>query len=227
MAHFEYVPMPGGDAAVREPWRMAATHLYRAFGEDFMKLKIEFVRRIDPKKWRIIKRMILGAVNSPLTSSAGRLFDAAASVTLSSMRPVREAELPVALEEIADPGVFDSYLFNIKAAGGAIVFGYGKIFKGIVGDLSRGVDESMVSARFHNTIAKIMAEAAARLGKSCGIRQAVLSGGVFHNVYLAARAVRALERKGFRVYTHSILSPGDSCIPLGQIAIAAARGICA
>jgi hydrogenase maturation protein HypF len=217
--HFEYMPIAGGDAAVREPWRMAAAYLERAYGS-FKGLRIPFVRRLDAAKWRIMKKMILEGFNCPLTSSAGRLFDAAASIILCRMRSEKEAALPMALEKIAVNGRFDCYRFETEATDGRITIGWSGAIKGIVGDISRGVSRGIISAKFHNTVAAAIVDAAARIRKRRGTDRVVLSGGVFQNRYLTSRAVGMLEKKGFKVYTHSKVSANDSGIPLGQIAIA-------
>jgi len=222
-AHFEYVPMPGGEAAIAEPWRMAAMHLYGTFGESFMDLDIDFTRSLDRRAWRIVKRMVEGGVNTPLTSSAGRLFDAAASVILCKMRSGSEAELPIELERVAARGRFDNYEFNIRTDGEKILVGYRKLFEGIVKDMAKGISRGTVSAKFHNTIAQIITEVCSRLKRRTGIDKVVLSGGVFQNKYLTAKAAAILRKKGFKVFLHSKVNTNDSGIPLGQVAIARTR----
>ncbi|MCM8761301.1 MAG: hypothetical protein NC938_05700 [Candidatus Omnitrophica bacterium] len=221
--HFEYIPMAGGEAVIKEPWRMAATHLYGAFGDRFLDLDIDFVRKVDRRKWRIVKRMIDSSLNAPLTSSVGRLFDAVASIILCKFKSAYEAELPMELEKIAIRGRFDHYQLNVRSEGDRMLVGYKKIIEGVIDDLAKGIGRSTVSAKFHNTIAQIIAEVASRIRKRTDKDKVVLSGGVFQNKYLTAKTVNVLRSKGFSVFTHSRTSANDSGIPIGQIAIAHSR----
>jgi hydrogenase maturation protein HypF len=207
--HLDYIPMPGLEMAVKEPWRMAASCLYAVFGAPFLKLKIDFTRNIDKKKWGILKEMVDKRINSPMTSSMGRLFDAVGSMVLGRMTADFEAEVPIMLEETADAGNNNSYNFN----------NVGAIIKGVVNDLEKKVAPSAISAKFHNTIA-LMVLASAERYKA---RKVVLSGGVFQNKLLLDKSVELLKNAGFNVYAPSNISANDSGIPLGQIAIVNAR----
>ena len=202
-AHLEYVAMPGADAAVREPWRMAESYLYAATG-----------KCNDP----IIKKMIDRKINTPFTSSAGRLFDAVASRVLGRKKADFEAELPIALEKIAAIDHEGAYRYALKN-GSPISLCTAQIFKGVMADLKKSVDKAVVSAKFHNTIAAMISEAASFLGKKGRIKNVVLSGGVFQNKYLMGKASDLLKAKGFKVFIHSNVSTNDSGIPIGQIAI--------
>jgi hydrogenase maturation protein HypF len=212
-AHLDYIPMPGGEACVREPWRMAASCLYAAFGKDFLKLKIDLVKSINKAKWAVLKDMIYRNVNSPLTSSMGRLFDAAGSIVLNKREARFEAELPIALEKISAKDIDNSYGAEESL----------KIIRGIVRDLEKKVDPSAISAKFHNSIAGMILDKA-RISK---VKRVVLSGGVFQNKYLKENTVKLLSGNGFKVYTHSSVDTNDSGIPIGQVAIAHARALCA
>lgn len=213
VAHLEYVHMPGGEACVHEPWRMAASYLYKAYGADLLKLKIGLVRNIDAAKWRILKQMIENNVNSPLTSSAGRLFDAAASIILDRRGADFEAELPIELEKTADKDIIERYEFDIVKDRGMLIIKCGMIFRGMVKDMERKVDRSEISSKFHNTVADIITKTVAMLRKKYGISDVVYSGGVFQNRYLADRI--GLVSAGVPV--------NDGGIPIGQVAIANAR----
>ena len=209
IAHLDYIPMPGGEACVREPWRMAASYLYSTFGPNFLKLKIDFVKSIDKNSWAILKEMIDKKVNSPLTSSMGRLFDAVGSMILNKRKAKFEAELPIELEKIAVKNIDDSY-GPLESA---------KIIRGIVRDIEKKAAAPIISAKFHNSIAEMIL-AAAKISK---MKRVVLSGGVFQNRYLKDRAMKLLSKNDFKVYAHSNVETNDSGIPLGQIAIANAR----
>lgn len=208
-AHLDYVRMPGGEACVKEPWRMAISYLYASFGKDFIKLKTDFIKDTDKKRWTVLKSMIDKNINSPLTSSAGRLFDAVGSLVLNKRCSEFEAQLPIGLERIAETDIDGSYYSDNS-------FG---IIKGVVRDIRRNVRAPVISAKFHNSIAGLILKAA----KKSKIRRIVLSGGVFQNRYLADKVKELLGKNNFKVYTHLKSETNDSGIPLGQIAIAHAR----
>lgn len=220
-AHLEYVPMPGGDAAVREPWRMAVSFLYSTFGAGFPK------KFSDRNKALFIKTMIDKGINSPRTSSAGRLFDAVASIVLRKETAGFEAELPMALEKMAPAGYEERYPFDILKRSGCLVISAKKVFRALVRDIAYNIDRSLIAGRFHNTIVEIITRTASHLAAKSGLRGVVLSGGVFRNDYVRKRATAMLEKDGFAVYRNRATDSGDSGIPIGQIAVAAARGICA
>ncbi|MDD5436636.1 MAG: hypothetical protein PHX20_03735 [Candidatus Omnitrophica bacterium] len=209
IAHLEYIPMPGGERAISEPWRMAAAYVYRAFGPDLPKI----TRRWPKRTLAMLIAMIDRNINSPLTSSAGRLFDAVGSLVLGIDRVSKEAELPVELERIADPEERNS-VYSLQTTG---------IVKGVVADIAKKTDRSVISAKFHNTMAALISETVLRASKKFKVKQVVLSGGVFQNRYLVGRTVERLRSGGLKVYAHENVSTNDSGIPIGQIAIANTR----
>lgn len=214
VGHLEYVPMPGQEQCIKEPWRMAAVYLYKTFGDNFPTGK---------KRWRILKQMIDKKLNSPLTSSAGRLFDAVGSIILAKDRAEYEAALPIEMERLAEKSCEDAYDFDIESDGDTFIISAKKIIRRVMKDVSEGVDKGIISARFHNTVADMIVRMAAKLRKKFGINKVALSGGVFQNKFLTARAVGMLEEDGFGVYAHSNIPVNDSGIPIGQIAIANAK----
>jgi hydrogenase maturation protein HypF len=175
----------------------------------------------------VIKKMIDGKINSPLTSSVGRLFDAAGSLILSEDRAAFEAELPIKLEGIASLDCDDRYKFAIRSDGGMLVVEVSKLIKGIIDDLREKTDRGVMSAKFHNTIAEIASSAASRLRRRFGLDKVILSGGVFQNKYLTKKTVSILNENNFDVYVHDIVNTNDYGIPLGQLAIANVRPLCA
>jgi len=228
-AHFDYVAMPGGDKVVTQPWRMAASYLYHALGRP-RRLPRATSATSEVKmvsKWPILKKMIDKNINSPLTSSVGRLFDAVGSLILSKSVVSKEAELPMELEAIADHSTNGVYKFDIRKSGGLSLVDVSKVVNGVSTDLSAKRGKAIVSAKFHNTIAKVILEMSLKLRGSFKINKVVLSGGVFQNGFLTARAGQLLEDRGFDVFTHSKIPTNDSGIPIGQIAIANARVRCA
>lgn len=219
VAHLGYIPMPGGEACIVEPWRMAASYLYSIFGKDFLKPKSDFARGIDKKSWAVLKNMIDKKINSPLTSSVGRLFDAAGSLILNKRTVGFEAQLPIELENIADKNEGGYYDFELKKKDGMTIVNMAGAIRGILKDLDKKTPDPKISAKFHNTVAFIILKTA----KKFNFKKIVLSGGVFQNRFLSRKARQLLEEHGFEVYTRSNIEINDSGIPIGQIAIASAR----
>lgn len=218
VAHLDYVPMPGGARAVREPWRMAAVYLHRALGDDFLNSPLPFVRNMDARAWMTLRRMVATGTNSPETSSMGRLFDAVSGVL--GLRSVvnYEGQAAVELETIADRGHVGRYEFEVAGNGGIIKAE--TVIRRAVEDILDGVPPQTVSAKFHLGVAHLIADTARRIGEERGLDRVVLSGGVFQNVLLLRHACRLLKSAGLRVYTHSRVPTNDGGISLGQAAVA-------
>ncbi len=219
VAHLDYVPMPGGARAVREPWRMAAVYLQRTFGDDFLNLDLPFVRRLDRRAWGALRGMTRSGTNSPETSSMGRLFDAVAGLLCVRSAVNYEGQAAIELETVADRACAQGYEFGledgvIKAEG---------VVRAAVEDLLEGLAPETVSAKFHLGVASLIASVARRVRDAQRINRVVLSGGVFQNMLLLERASRLLRREGFEVFTHSRVPPNDGGISLGQAAVANAR----
>jgi hydrogenase maturation protein HypF len=221
IAHLDYVPMPGGAKAIREPWRMAAIYLSRALGDDFLKLEIPFVQNIDARAWTTLQRMALTGTNSPETSSMGRLFDALSSLLCLKHAVNYEGQAAIELETIADRSLKQSYEFEL-ADGGSIIKAEA-VIRRAVEDLLDDVPAAEVSAKFHLGVAHLIASVARRARDERRLTRVVLSGGVFQNMFLLEHARRLLTRDGFEVYTHSRVPTNDGGISLGQAAIANAR----
>jgi hydrogenase maturation protein HypF len=221
--HFELVPLPGGDAAIREPWRMAAVFLRAAYGEAMTGLDLAFVRRLDRAAWRVLSRAADQGLNSPLTSSAGRLFDAVASLLGLRDRIGFEAQAAMELEALADPEADRVYPARLDDGGDALVVRTTDIVRGVVEDLLAEVPAARIAARFHATLADVLARACERIRARTGLGAVALSGGVFQNAWLLAAALGRLETTGFEVYTHGQVPANDGGLALGQAAVAARR----
>ncbi len=223
VGHFGYVPMPGGERAIREPWRMAVSYLYRAFGGDFIDLDIPFVRRLDRKKLNVLLRMIESGTNCPRTSSCGRLFDGVASLTGLRDRVNYEGQAAVELENlIPDPGfaMHEPYSFEIDKSDDGFIISSKSIIKQVVQDIERGSEPGIISRKFHDVLVRIFAEVVEELRVRRRINKVALSGGCFQNVYLLTHLQEMLELKGFTVYTHSRVPPNDGGVSLGQAVVA-------
>jgi len=218
ISHFEYLPLPGGDRAAEEPWRMAVSYLYRVFGNEFRKLDLPLINEVDPDKIEGIIMMIDRKINCPLTSGAGRLFDAVASLLGLCHTATFQAEGPVRLESMVIPGCHESYPVE---TGSEIKFD--NTIRGIVQDLTLNTDVKIIASKFHNTIISAIFESVNAIRNRGGISKVVLSGGVFQNKYLLEGTVARLRKNLFTVYSHAIVPTNDGGISLGQLAVASKR----
>lgn len=221
LAHLAYVPMPGGDQAVRQPWRLAAVYLQQAFGDAFLSLDLAFVRELDHAKWRTLTQMIARGINSPSTSSLGRLFDAVAALLGLRGQVLYEGQAAIELEMAAEK-ITLSYPFAI-GAGKPATLDVAPVIRAIVEDLQRGVTIPQVAGRFHCTVAELLAMACEQARVETGLHVVALSGGVFQNRLLLEQLTAGLRDQGFQVYFNRRVPPNDGGLSLGQAAVAAAR----
>ena len=218
ITHFDYVPMPGGDLVTKEPWRTAVSYLYQYFGKDFLDLDLDFLKIIPKTKINLIIEAIDKKINSPLSSSCGRLFDAVSA--LINLCPVSKfhAEAPMRLESIAKAGIMESYTFE---AGQTISFK--STFKEITHDLQNNIHPGIISTKFHNTVINLIFATVLEIRQKTGINKVVLSGGSFQSVILLEETERKLSENNFEVFAHQKVPSNDGGIALGQLAIAAKR----
>ena len=217
--HLEYMPMPGGARAIREPWRMAAVYLYKTFGDDFLSLNLPFVQKLDKRAWAALSSMMQGEVNSPETSSMGRLFDAVSSLLGLRSAVNYEGQAAIELEAIIDSEGVEGYEFETD---GSMIKAQ-RVIRRAVEDLLDGQSPQKVSACFHLGVAHLICSIARQTRDANGLNRVVLSGGVFQNMFLLENVCRLLRRDGFEVFTHSRVPTNDGGISLGQAAIANAR----
>ncbi len=196
IAHLRPFRLPGGEAAIREGWRSAASLLYETEGPQAVQ---------DP----VIRRMLERSVNSPLSSSVGRLFDAASSIAGVAQESRFEGQAAMLLERaIGDLDTSESYRLPEGD--------WAPLIDAIRRDVETSVACEMIAARFHNALANWIAAVARR----AGLRDVAMSGGVFQNAYLVERAASLLQQRGHRVYTHQRVPPNDGGIALGQAVLA-------
>ncbi|MBI5407873.1 MAG: carbamoyltransferase HypF [Nitrospirae bacterium] len=219
-AHFEYFQLNGGEKAIKEPWRIAASLLYKIYGDDMMNLDIDLVKTLASDKWHILKQMIERGVNSPLTSSAGRIFDAVSALLGIRKAIYYEGQAAIELEMRADSSDTDRYEVDYKEHDGKTEIVLVPLIKGIVSDLAKGTGVNTISARFHNTVAAIVLDVCLKLKKQTGINRIALSGGVFQNSLLMEKTYNLLDENGFKVYTHRRVPTNDGGLSLGQAIIA-------
>ncbi len=220
LAHLEYVPLPGGAKAIREPWRMAAVYLHRTFGDDFLKLNLPFVRELDTRAWATLDKMAAKGVNSPLTSSMGRLFDAVSSLLGLRWAVNYEGQAAVELEAIVNRSRGgQGYEFEIDAG----IVKAERVIRRAVEDLLDGVPPPEISAKFHLGVAGLIVTLARHARSERRLNRVVLSGGVFQNRFLLENVCRMLKVDGFKIYTHGRVPTNDGGISLGQAAVANAH----
>lgn len=218
-AHLDYVSLPGGEMAIKEPWRMAVSHLYSAYGEAWPAELKGFCERIGREEAALIMKMITARINSPLTSSAGRLFDAVASVIGLKDRVTFEAEAAIELESIASPDSPPVYPFG-TIEGNPVRIDMRPMIRAVVGECNNGTAPPVISGRFHASIAAMIASTVESIGERNGISDAALSGGVFQNRLLSGLVCGMLMERGFRVWSNERVPANDGGVSLGQAAIA-------
>lgn len=217
--HFEYVPLPGGDKANKEPWRMALAYLYNAYGEKLVELPLPFIENTGNKKLTDITSILTLAKDLPLTSSCGRLFDAVAALLGICHENNYDGQAAMMLETIIENDPGDHYPFTNHEKS----ISFTKTIMKIIRDLLNGVSKATISAKFHNTVAWACFETAMKLKRQTGIEKLVLSGGCFQNKYLTEKCLQLCNEKDFEVYLNKAVPANDGGIALGQLAVAAKR----
>lgn len=221
LAHLDYVPLPGGEQAVRQPWRMAGVYLARAgIGKNHGLIPDPWYL-IPSSKWRILSQMIERGVNSPLTSSLGRLFDAVAALVGVRGEVLYEGQAAIELEMLAEPDP-RPYPFAVGDSTPARLDVLPMI-RAIVEDLQRGERVPRIAGRFHSTVAEMLAAACVRVRDERGLERVALSGGVFQNRMLLEQLMTRLAAMGFAVYVNRRVPPNDGGLSFGQAAVAAAQ----
>ena len=242
MGHLEYLPLPGGDTATRKPYRIAIAYLLKLLGKDALETaimlsqNIEYQKNIDsPSKEGfapltskteidIIRRQMERKLNSPLTSSMGRLFDAVSALIGVRGTIDYEGQAAIELEMSAYDGKYNNndecYPYEILEDSNMVIIKLNKLFSTILEDMRQKYSQATISIRFHNTIARIIGEMCELIARRTGIRQVALSGGVFQNRLLLQKTINLLERDNFKVLTHRQVPCNDGGISLGQAVIA-------
>ncbi|NLD72033.1 MAG: carbamoyltransferase HypF [Chloroflexi bacterium] len=223
LAHLEYLPLPGGDAATRQPWRIAAGYLLALRGEAPGWL---VPAGAPPEALAVLERQVARGVNVPLTSSMGRLFDAVAALLDVRRAITYEGQAAIELEMLAGSGAGatdaqDAYSYGLDRADGASLVRVAPLFDGLLDDLVRGEPSSRIARRFHATVIDMVVAVSRAIAKETGVWTAALSGGCFQNRLLLEGAVQALRAVGFRVLVHRQVPANDGGISLGQAAVAA------
>ncbi|BCL79350.1 carbamoyltransferase [Ktedonobacteria bacterium brp13] len=234
LAHLAYVPLIGGEQAVYQPWRVAAAYLSRAYGDAFLQLDIPFTQQLDSAKWHILAQMLARQLNSPPTSSLGRLFDAVAALlglpqnliqatTLYEGQAAIELEIQATHAAMQEETVLYPFLLDSSAGQTPIVLDVTPLIRAIVSDIQQAIAVPQIAYRFHCTIAALLAQTCSEIRKQTGLNSVALSGGVFQNRLLLEQLIVRLKALSFQVYTNRRVPPNDGGLSLGQLAIAAAQ----
>jgi hydrogenase maturation protein HypF len=224
LGHLEYLPLPGGAAAIKRPYRTAIGYLVKLFGDDSLSHRLTLLKQVNSVEIELIKKQIQTGLNSPLNSSMGRLFDAVSALTGIRGEIDYEGQAAVELEMAAYKSAAEvgdkAYPYSIIENNGVNVVQLKELLAAIVEDLCKGTAKSSISARFHNTVARIIFDMCRLIAQKTGIGQVALSGGVFQNRLLFRKVMPLLESAGFTVLVHRQVPCNDGGISLGQAVIA-------
>jgi len=224
VAHLDYVALPGGEAAIREPWRIAVSYLAKHYGKTLGGPEIPFVKELDRCNLDILLQMIDRGVNSPLTSSCGRLFDAVAALIGLRATVNYEAQAAIELEMAAHESTDESaYPFELQFSEEVWRIGTRSLFDWLLHDIRRGARVEDISRRFHNGLASLFVGLAEKLREAHGLNRVCLSGGCFQNILLFRLLLAGLRKQKFEVYFHTEVPAGDGGISLGQALVATHR----
>jgi hydrogenase maturation protein HypF len=218
LGHLRHIPLPGGDAAAREPWRMAAAYLERACGtvDAIDAVPIPFAQLLDSAQWSLLRQAMQAGINAPLCSSMGRLFDAVSALLGVRGQNNYEGQAAIELEQMARPGELGEYPLAIAEQEGGLILDPDPVIAAITEEIMHGEAPAVISARFHNAVARAIARMAVRMREAIGLADVVLSGGVFQNHLLLNRTCDFLTGAGFTVYCHHQVPANDGGIALGQ-----------
>jgi hydrogenase maturation protein HypF len=215
--HLEYLPLPGGEAAIRNPWRIAVGYA-EALGLDIEGLP--FLQNVTVKESRVCRQQVTKGLNAPVTSSMGRLFDCIAALANVRTEVTYEGQAAMELEQLSivnsQLSIGQGYLFGLRDGEISVK----SLLAEVIEDVRRGVSVGEIGAKFHCTIAEMILAACQRIRNETSLREVALSGGVFQNVALLGLTISLLRDAGFTVYTHSLVPPNDGGIALGQAVIA-------
>jgi len=219
--HLETAPMPGGDAASRQPWRMAISYLIQTYGsKKGLKFAHHLLKRVEPSQIDAVAEMAAKGINAPFTSSLGRFFDAVSALAGVCLINTYDAQAAIELENQVAEGQTDHYPIQIDAFEGKMILSFKPVVKAIVEDLMSQAEPSHVAGRFHNFVAAGLASMAQQLAAKLNTNTVALGGGVFQNEILLDKLVRSLHNIGLQAYFNRKLPVNDGSISFGQAAVA-------
>ena len=218
VGQFKYVPLPGGEAAIREPWRAAVGYVLDAAGEAAQGIleRAGFVERYGRGAISQVLQVAGSRELSPLASGAGRLFDAVSALMGVCGLNTFEGEAAMALEALVEEGIGGEYPIEMRTENDYTVLDFSPAILAIADDLQQGCKKGLMATKFHTTVASAIARTAVQISERTGIRDVALSGGSFQNRYLLRQAGALLAAAGLQVHTNEKMPPNDACISLGQ-----------
>lgn len=215
---FRPVPLPGGEAAIREPWRTAVSYCRETAGDGAFDLlaRLGYQDRHGSNEVRQVLQVAAAPELSPVSSGAGRLFDAVASLVNVCDLNTFEGEAAMALESLIVDGIDDEYPVELLGNNSYTVADFSPLIGSLIADILAGADRGVMATKFHNAVASVIRTVVARIAAEHSIREVALSGGTFQNRYLRERCVALLHLDGMRVFVNESMPPNDACISLGQ-----------
>jgi hydrogenase maturation protein HypF len=216
------VRLPGGARAIREPWRMAAAWLATALGGE-PEIPLGLIGRVEESSWRQIQELVRAGINSPVTTSMGRLFDAVAALCGVRATVNYEGQAAIELEAACDPAEAGCYPIDLERSGEVVVLDPRETVRTVAAEIRAGTPVGVIASRFHNAIARGTVQACQLLASAAATELVVLSGGVFQNRRLLRTAAAGLDAAGLRVLTPERLPGNDGGIAYGQAAVATRR----
>lgn len=220
-AHLRYLRLPGGEMAIREPWRVAMSALAQAVGED--KLARGAPPGLLKQDWPLLMQATSSGVNAPFSSGMGRLFDAVAALCGIGHTVSYEGQAAVELEQQIKDSADGAYRFELYHDEDGIVIDWRQVIRSATDDLAMNTDCGAVAARFHRAVVNLTLELGRLLRAETGLNTVALSGGCWQNVYLLEHTVRLLSEDGFHVLSNQSVPANDGGVAYGQAAVAAAR----
>lgn len=218
VGHFRYQPMPGGDLATREPWRMALSYLQTAYVE--IPADSPAFKNIPSAELRLVGQAAARGINAPLSSSCGRLFDAVAAMLGLRQRVSYEGQAALELEMCADPQANQLLPYDLVSEDRQLIFDPAPLVRSLFELQKEGVSPAILAGRFHASLAAMTLDVCEELRSRTTLQRVVLSGGVFQNCLLTKMTLAHLEKAGFDVLTHSLVPPNDGGLALGQAVVA-------
>lgn len=225
VGHLGYVPLPGGDAAARQPWRMAASHLHAAFGADPGAWPVNPLP--EPETWTLLRPMLERGLGSPDTSSVGRLFDAVAAILGIRAVSRYEGQAAMELESRADPEAPRRYAFDLASVDGSLILDPRPVVASVAHDAAAGRAPARIAGAFHRALADAVCGIAGRVRDDHGVEAVALTGGVFQNGTLTRLCVQGLREAGLHALVHRQVPCNDGGLSLGQAVVAGERPPCA
>lgn len=221
IAHFKYLRMPGAELAVKEPWRMAFSLVYDYLGEEIFNQDLGFLKLYPKKYYSVLIKMLKHNINSPLTSSVGRLFDVVSSILGVCHKISYEAQAAIKLEQLASRSHDSSYYdLDILEEEGLWVISHNKLIRGILSDLNSDLPKEDIARKFHNSLMLLSVKVVNRIRHVHNINDVVLTGGVFANKLLFNLLTQKLSDSGYNLITQKDIPINDLGICLGQAYIA-------